>query len=164
MVPPDFAPGGAHSVKPERLCAGNDGNTLRTTAFHPYRSGATSVAAVRTFTRRPLSETKPGNLLLPVTAFSFFTIIAQTRKVVKGNCKKFAGFRAKRGNKPKIPAGLLTHGDPFGAGNQNRTDDLVITNDVLYRLSHTSIVMRLCYYSRLSAVCQYLFAKKIHIF
>ena len=26
-----------------------------------------------------------------------------------------------------------------GAGNQNRTDDLVITNDVLYRLSHTSI-------------------------
>ena len=28
----------------------------------------------------------------------------------------------------------------FGAGNQNRTDDLVITNDVLYRLSHTSIV------------------------
>ena len=30
----------------------------------------------------------------------------------------------------------------FGAGNQNRTDDLVITNDVLYRLSHTS--MPLC--------------------
>ena len=28
----------------------------------------------------------------------------------------------------------------FGAGNQNRTDDLVITNDVLYRLSHTSVV------------------------
>ena len=26
-----------------------------------------------------------------------------------------------------------------GAANQNRTDDLVITNDVLYRLSHTSI-------------------------
>ena len=26
----------------------------------------------------------------------------------------------------------------IGAGNQNRTDDLVITNDVLYRLSHTS--------------------------
>ena len=29
-----------------------------------------------------------------------------------------------------------------GAGNRNRTDDLVITNDVLYRLSHTSIVWR----------------------
>ena len=29
----------------------------------------------------------------------------------------------------------------FGAGNQNRTDDLVITNDVLYRLSHTSIAV-----------------------
>ena len=27
----------------------------------------------------------------------------------------------------------------LGAGNRNRTDDLVITNDVLYRLSHTSI-------------------------
>ncbi len=33
------------------------------------------------------------------------------------------------------PFGLLNF---FGAGNQNRTDDLVITNDVLYRLSHTS--------------------------
>ena len=30
----------------------------------------------------------------------------------------------------------------LGAGNQNRTDDLVITNDVLYRLSHTSICRR----------------------
>ena len=29
----------------------------------------------------------------------------------------------------------------FGAGNQNRTDDLVITNDVLYRLSHTSKIV-----------------------
>ena len=28
----------------------------------------------------------------------------------------------------------------FGAANQNRTDDLVITNDVLYRLSHSSIL------------------------
>ncbi len=35
------------------------------------------------------------------------------------------------------PIGLLNF---FGAGNQNRTDDLVITNDVLYRLSHTSII------------------------
>ena len=26
-----------------------------------------------------------------------------------------------------------------GAANQNRTDDLVITNDVLYRLSHSSV-------------------------
>ena len=26
----------------------------------------------------------------------------------------------------------------YGAGNRNRTGDLVITNDVLYRLSHTS--------------------------
>ena len=27
-----------------------------------------------------------------------------------------------------------------GAANQNRTDDLVITNDVLYRLSHSSMM------------------------
>ena len=42
---------------------------------------------------------------------------------------------------PKKPSGL------FGAGNQNRTDDLVITNDVLYRLSHTSdfIIISLLY-------------------
>lgn len=26
----------------------------------------------------------------------------------------------------------------FGAANQNRTGDLIITNDVLYRLSHSS--------------------------
>ena len=28
----------------------------------------------------------------------------------------------------------------FGADNQIRTDDLVITNDVLYRLSHISVL------------------------
>ena len=33
----------------------------------------------------------------------------------------------------------------FGAGNQNRTDDLVITNDVLYRLSHTSDLVIISY-------------------
>ena len=45
----------------------------------------------------------------------------------------------------------------FGAGNQNRTDDLVITNDVLYRLSHTSRSVRLCHYTKLVWVCQYFF-------
>ena len=40
----------------------------------------------------------------------------------------------KRKNRGFLPLFFL-----FGAGNQNRTDDLVITNDVLYRLSHTSI-------------------------
>ena len=30
-------------------------------------------------------------------------------------------------------------GPGSGAGNQSRTDDLVITNDVLYQLSYTSI-------------------------
>ena len=30
-------------------------------------------------------------------------------------------------------------GPGSGAGNQSRTDDLVITNDVLYQLSHASI-------------------------
>ncbi len=45
------------------------------------------------------------------------------------------------------PQGRLSLG--LGAGNQNRTDDLVITNDVLYRLSHTSIFfLRPCNYNR----------------
>ena len=38
-----------------------------------------------------------------------------------------------------------------GAGNQNRTDDLVITNDVLYRLSHTSMP---CFPHDLSIISQ----------
>ena len=46
---------------------------------------------------------------------------------VKGSCKK---------NQTKNSVAIATE---FGAGNQNRTDDLVITNDVLYRLSHTSV-------------------------
>ena len=46
----------------------------------------------------------------------------------------------------------------YGAGNQNRTDDLVITNDVLYRLSHTSI-LRLCYYTKSKRICQAFFEK-----
>ena len=52
----------------------------------------------------------------------------------------------------------------FGAGNQNRTDDLVITNDVLYQLSHASNVLRLVYYSKSSRVCQALFEKNISFF
>ncbi len=51
----------------------------------------------------------------------------------------------------------------FGAGNQNRTDDLVITNDVLYRLSHTSIAMRPCYYTKECPICQEVFRKKSKI-
>ena len=49
-----------------------------------------------------------------------------------------------------------------GAGNQNRTDDLVITNDVLYRLSHTSIgSFRLCYYTKEGRFCQEFFEKSL---
>ena len=43
-------------------------------------------------------------------------------------------FCKEKTKKPKNKSSWV-----FGAGNQNRTDDLVITNDVLYRLSHTSI-------------------------
>ena len=35
-----------------------------------------------------------------------------------------------------LPRGFL-----FGAANRIRTDDLVITNDVLYRLSYSSVVL-----------------------
>ena len=39
----------------------------------------------------------------------------------------------RRGNKKSTAIAM-----DFGAGNQIRTDDLVITNDVLCQLSHTS--------------------------
>ena len=29
---------------------------------------------------------------------------------------------------------------PFGAANQNRTDDLILTKDALYQLSHSSVM------------------------
>ena len=32
----------------------------------------------------------------------------------------------------------------FGAANQNRTDDLILTKDALYRLSHSSECLRYC--------------------
>ena len=51
-----------------------------------------------------------------------------------------------------------------GAGNQSRTDDLVITNDVLYQLSHASIAMRLTNYITTSSTCQWVFQKKAKIF
>ena len=44
----------------------------------------------------------------------------------------------------------------YGADNQIRTDDLVITNDVLYLLSYISILprLRLAYYTIVRRVCQ----------
>ena len=51
-----------------------------------------------------------------------------------------------------------------GADNGNRTHDLVITNDVLYRLSHISESnYRPCYYIKYGVVCQDLYAKILKI-
>ena len=51
-----------------------------------------------------------------------------------------------------------------GADNGNRTHDLVITNDVLYRLSHISnVVYRPCNYIKNSFICQYLYTKILKI-
>ena len=43
-----------------------------------------------------------------------------------------------------------------GAASQNRTDDLILTKDVLYRLSHSS-GPNVLYYSKELPVCQALF-------
>ena len=68
------------------------------------------------------------------------------RKNAADKCKVTAnahGFRiaprADQQPQTKRPTRL---GEPFvyGAANRIRTDDLVITNDVLYRLSYSSVV------------------------
>ncbi len=38
----------------------------------------------------------------------------------------------------KISLDLVGKRDFYGAANQNRTDDLILTKDVLYQLSHSS--------------------------
>ena len=49
-----------------------------------------------------------------------------------------------------------------GAGGRIRTPDLLITNQLLYRLSYTSgFLTRLRYYSMYRPVCQYAFSKKV---
>ena len=45
------------------------------------------------------------------------------------------GEKVKKKKKEQILRSALFS----GAGNQSRTDDLVITNDVLYQLSHASV-------------------------
>ena len=52
----------------------------------------------------------------------------------------------------------------FGAGNQSRTDDLVITNDVLYQLSHASIAMRLGNYTTKKTLVKRFFKKNKKFF
>ena len=55
----------------------------------------------------------------------------------------------------------------FGAGNQNRTDDLVITNDVLYRLSHTSdlvIISKKKAFVKHISKLSFIFFEKIYFF
>ena len=47
----------------------------------------------------------------------------------------------------------------FGAATRIRTGDLILTKDVLYQLSHSSISQNISrdalYYSKLKSVCQY---------
>ena len=60
--------------------------------------------------------------------------------------------------------GGICHPLFVGADNGNRTHDLVITNDVLYRLSHISKSnCRPCYYIKYGVVCQDLYTKILKI-
>ena len=59
------------------------------------------------------------------------------------------------------------HRGIIGAANQNRTDDLILTKDVLYQLSHSSVSqIDEHYYIRKLVVCQVffeLFLKTVNI-
>ena len=71
--------------------------------------------------------------------------------------------RGRESAKRKTPANTGFAGVSYGADNQIRTGDLVLTKDVLCLLSHISICRpsgQLLYYIRPYAVCQYLFSKK----
>ncbi len=80
-----------------------------------------------------------GAAILPSQKYRHF--VAAINRNIKSQKK-----RSRSCQKAGIPIGILAKMEKeycfrntlFGAGNQNRTDDLVITNDVLYRLSHTS--------------------------
>ena len=60
-------------------------------------------------------------------------------------------FLCKNKNPTAIAAGLFS----AGAANQSRTDDLILTKDVLYQLSHSS--KQLMYYSIGVGICQEFF-------
>ena len=67
--------------------------------------------------------------------FNFKKLIRNQRIV--GQAQKMRGrkqehFRTKSTRKPPFSGA-------FGAGNQTRTDDLLITNQLLYRLSYSSL-------------------------
>ena len=74
--------------------------------------------------------------------FSHFSRLTQVNEVQNRNqilsCigKRIFCFLPVR-KKNKTPT--LLHRGIIGAANQNRTDDLILTKDVLYRLSHSSI-------------------------
>ena len=51
-----------------------------------------------------------------------------------------------------------------GAGRRTRTPDLLITNQLLYQLSYTSISLTLIYNNTLYSVCQHFFQKKFNFF
>ena len=67
----------------------------------------------------------------------------------------------------KKKAALLLQSGNSGAANQSRTDDLILTKDVLYQLSHSSVSqIDEHYYIRKLVVCQAffeLFLKTVNI-
>ena len=59
----------------------------------------------------------------------------------------------------------ILHTEPyFGAANQSRTDDLILTKDVLYQLSHSSASASGCPRTRDSIAKDYLFVNSFFDF
>ena len=61
------------------------------------------------------------------------------------------------GNSPLFNLNFLLSQEVRGAGGRTRTPDLLITNQLLYQLSYTSVFITLSYYIKQHALCQYLF-------
>ena len=101
------------------------------------------------------------------SAATFCSVICSaTKKVLKNLCELTKDLRIEmlfiKQEKPLRRKGFLFLF--VGADNGNRTHDLVITNDVLYRLSHISESnYRPCYYIKYGVVCQDLYAKILKI-
>ena len=99
--------------------------------------------------------------------FSHFSRLTQVNEVQNRNqilsCIRERIFCLSAKNKTPT----LLHRGIIGAANQNRTDDLILTKDVLYQLSHSSVSqIDEHYYIRKLVVCQVffeLFLKTVNI-
>jgi hypothetical protein len=71
-----------------------------------------------------------------------FILGVSSTKLVMGEVAAIAPSTSES-SASKKPLTLANQGLSFGAGEMNRTPDLLITNELLYRLSYTGVSPRL---------------------